>query len=181
MTALKYTVCAAALVTAASAAGAVSLSTDSAALDFTLFAATEGNLSAFGPVLTASNDLTIAGEAVFGLGIDFDPGALTETASGYIEISDDDGAVLVGDLQSMSYEAKRLTVTFGDLSGSAADAYNGQAIAIFDFSEIFGGATFDLVDGMTYDVAADIVPAPLPASALLLVGGLAGLGALRRR
>jgi len=73
-------------------------------------------------------------------------------------------------------------------SVSNALAQDGQSLSfagtfdyikIVDTSPLDGGST----DGFDVDaVSVDLVPlVPVPASALLLVGGLAGFGALRRR
>ncbi|MQY43262.1 VPLPA-CTERM sorting domain-containing protein [Epibacterium sp. SM1969] len=62
---------------------------------------------------------------------------------------------------------------------------DGELNILFDFSPLvdWNGAVRHLSGSITYDAGVDnsIAPVPLPASAALLIGGLFGLGALRRR
>ncbi|MEM8693544.1 MAG: VPLPA-CTERM sorting domain-containing protein [Pseudomonadota bacterium] len=48
----------------------------------------------------------------------------------------------------------------------------------------FGGQNYDgtrfLAGSFDLDIDAEIAPVPLPASAILLIAGLGGLGAMRR-
>ncbi len=87
-----------------------------------------------------------------------------------------------GDMISLSSDGKKLfvgsisdpTISI-DMAAMTAEYYEDGPGGYTDAGEFnFYGAQFKLI-------AEDLVEAPLPASAVLLLGGLAAFGALRRR
>ena len=122
---------------------------------------------------------------------DLAPGALTsaritieEGPSGDLTLVSCDfaGQACGGDLISLSSDGKKLflgsitdpTISI-DMAAMTAEYYEDGPGGYTDAGEFnFYGAQFSLL-------AEDLVEAPLPASAALLLGGLALFGALRRR
>ena len=71
----------------------------------------------------------------------------------------------------------------GSLSNTVASASGGASLMYtgwFDSLKLVDTSSADSIDGFDLDAIA-VSQVPLPASALLLVGGLAGFGALRRK
>ncbi|WP_300058723.1 PEP-CTERM sorting domain-containing protein [uncultured Roseobacter sp.] len=71
------------------------------------------------------------------------------------------------------------TVVFGDLSGDDAGLFGDTATVVFSFFE--ETAAGDLYSPVTARVYSDLTPVPAPAALPLLMVGLGGLVALRRR
>lgn len=107
---------------------------------------------------------------------------------GFLDISDEDGQFLVGDLLAIGFEENVIELQFDNLSGSGAGAFGSSVLALIAFDDPLGANPFAaLVDGdslgasITVSNVADVAPIPLPASVLLLLGGLASIGAVGAR
>lgn len=108
-------------------------------------------------------------------------------------------SVELGDIGSVFGDEDRLFLRGFDAAGGLLEEVTKDILATFrgtnilsltasNVAKITFGVTADLgtgkgifADNLTFAIAEDVAPVPLPASALLLLGGVAGFGALRRR
>lgn len=128
-----------------------------------------------------------SGPVIVDLFIDYDPADPLGTIDGALFSSDDDGFFLDGLLVDAGYveDADILQLLFGDLSGSAADAFGPVALVeIFIIEPLLGTSDpfSGFVDGTAYDVAGTVqATIPLPAGLPLLGGALVLIAAIRAR
>lgn len=120
-----------------------------------------------------------------------DPSDTSDFAfGGFLDVSDDDGQFLVGDLFAIGYTEDAIELQFNNLSGSGAGSFGSTVLALVAFDDPLGANPFaSLFDGdslaasITVSNVADVsmAPIPLPAGMPLLIAGLGGLALLRRR
>lgn len=157
-----------------------------------------------GGLLTFSNIAFAAGSGYLTYDGDDDPTSVDTTGLGGVNLAIGDNAYFAFDVAAFDLDVE-IAVTVWDMFGKVV-TYSETLSEGFNpnltFAEFSGDADFDWtqvgalqffvsssdtvlnVDGALYSIeirADDPAPIPLPASALLLTGALAGLGALRRR
>lgn len=105
---------------------------------------------------------------------------------GFLDVSDDDGQFLVGDLSSISFGTDLIELSFNNLIGNAAGSFGSTVIATISFDDMPGADPFSaFVDGKIYgasvDISSAVAPVPLPAGLPLLIAGIGGLAVVRRK
>lgn len=114
-----------------------------------------------------------------------DPMNISDLAfSGFIDVSDDNGRFLVGDLASISFGTDLIELGFNNLTGSSAASYGSSIIAQISFDDTLGANPFSaFVDGELYgasvNISSSVAPVPLPTGLPLLLISLGGLSVLR--
>jgi len=145
-----------------------------------------GNLE-IGLAEGVADGVPASGPVILDLFVDYDPGDPLGTIDGALFSSDDDGFFLDGLLVDAGYveDADILQLLFGDLSGSAADAFGPFALVeIFIVAPLLGTSDpfSGFIDGTTYDVAGTVqATIPLPAGLPLLGGALLLVATIRAR
>lgn len=102
---------------------------------------------------------------------------------GFLDISDDDGQFLTGDLLAIGFAEDTIELQFDNLSGVGAGSFGTSVLALVAFDDPLGADPFaSLFDGDSLggsitvsNVATTVAPIPLPAGLPLLLAGLAGL------
>jgi hypothetical protein len=107
---------------------------------------------------------------------------------GFLDISDDNGQFLSGDLLAIGFTEDVVELQFDNLSGSGAVFFGTSVLALVAFDDPLGSDPFaSFFDGdslgasITVSNVTDLAPVPLPASALLLVFGLASFRVFGKR
>lgn len=100
--------------------------------------------------------------------------SLIDPPDGSLLISEQVGGAVVLDglLQGIEIGADYVALIFGDLQGSAAAMFGSQARVVF--------TDYD-VNSPIGTASVTVAPIPLPASALLLLSGVAGVVAMARK
>lgn len=169
-------------------AGTPALSASVAMVDFFAFPP-DGDLSAALVDVDAATDIPLPTAATLGFGIGFTLADPTDTPTGGFDIANGSGLLLAGDLIDVGFVEDVIELHFGTLTGSLAADFGSAALMVITFDDpgnALDANPFDgLVDGQSYGAsitvsAIDTTPIPLPAGAVLLMGGI-GLLALRRR
>lgn len=150
-----------------------------------------GELLTFMPEVDSAQGISPAGFTT----IDFIVGLSTADPAdrwdpafrGFLEVIDDEGVFLAGDLLAIGFLQDAIELQFGNLGGSMAASFGSSVLALVVFDEPLGANPFAaLVDGasrgasITLSRIHTVAPVPLPASGLMLVGGMASIGALWR-
>lgn len=155
----------------------------------------EGDLSAFGAVVDAAGLAAPTGLAEIDFGIGFSLDDPEADAAGGFSIFDDDGLYLTGDLIALGFRAYAATSSiielhFGSLSGHGTSEWTETVLMTIvlpgipdnPFDHLFDGDVLDASIGLFavngYTPPPEI---PLPASAFLLLAGVAGLSVFTRR
>lgn len=144
----------------------------------------DGELASFG----AEVDFTDGASPTGFTTIDFAAGySLADPAlnlSGFLDVSDENGQFLVGDLLAVGFTEDIVELQFGNLTGSGAGLFSSSVLALIAFDDPLGANPFDsFVDGDSYIASvsiSNVAPIPLPAGLPLLLAGLGGLALLRR-
>lgn len=166
---------------------APSLSASGAVIDFFDFG-TDGELLTNIPEVDGVDGVSPIGFTTIDFVVGFstaDPSDTSDFAfGGFIDISDEDGQFLVGDLAAIGFVEDVIELWFNNLSGSGAGSFGSSVLALVAFDDPLGADPFaSLVDGdsleasITVSNVADVAPIPLPASMLFLLGGLLSLAA----
>lgn len=163
---------------------APSLTASAAFIDYFEFGP-DGDLSTFGALVDSTDGVSPVGFTEIGFGIGFALADPTTGATGGLDVFDDDGLFLAGDLLAVGLVEDVIEFQFGNLSGSGAGSFGSSVLALIAFDDSLGANPFaSLVDGDSLGASvtiSNVAPIPLPASVLLLLGGLVSIGAVGAR
>lgn len=150
----------------------------------------EGELSIVFADIDGSTDATPNGFATLDIVAGFGTADPTDPSDfafgGFLDVSDDDGQFLVGDLSSISFGTDLIELSFTNLIGSAAGSFGSSVNATINFDDMLGINPFSaFVDGDFYgasvEISSAVAPVPLPAGLPLLLVSLGGFAVLRRK
>jgi hypothetical protein len=171
---------------------APSVETGAAVVEFIDFAP-DGEIFALPAAIDAVDGIALSGLGTveFAAGFNLaDPSDSTDFAfGGFLDVSDDTGQVLVGELFAIGFVEDAIELQFNNLTGSGAGLFGSSVLALITFDSPLGLNPFDaLVDGGLYGATVNVskvgTPIPLPAGLPLTLAGigvLAGLWARQNR
>lgn len=163
---------------------APSLATSAAFIDYFEFGP-DGDLSTFGALVDSTDGVSPVGFTEIGFGIGVALADPTTGATGGFDVFDEDGLFLAGDLLAVGFVEDVIEFQFGNLSGSGAGSFGSSVLALIAFDDPLGANPFaSLVDSDSLGASvtiSNVAPIPLPASVLLLLGGLVSIGAVGAR
>lgn len=145
----------------------------------------DGELSSFGAEVDFTDGASPTGFTTIDFAIGYALADPTTGLSGFLDVSDEDGQFLVGDLLAVGFTEDIIELQFGNLTGSGASLFSSSVLALIAFDDPLGANPFaSFVDGDSYIASisiSNVALIPLPAGLPLLAGGLGALMVLRRR
>lgn len=144
----------------------------------------DGELSSFGMEVDFTDGVTPTGLTTIDFVAGFSLADPTTGLSGFLDVSDENGQFLVGDLQAIGFTEDIVELEFGNLTGAGAGSFGLSVLALIAFDDSLGSnpfAAFNDGDALTASVSISNISAiPLPAGLPLLLSGLIGLGFVAR-
>ncbi len=166
--------------------GNPTLESNSTTIDYLEFGG-DGDLSSFFNSIDSSNGVTPIGLTDFSFGAAFPLATPTIGATGFLDIFDDNGQFLAGDLLAVGFTEDVLELQFNNLIGSAAGSFGSSVLALITFNDPLGLNPFSsLIDGDFYTASVNIsnvisVSEPTVLSIFILILFLMSIVLLKRR
>jgi hypothetical protein len=168
--------------------GVPSLSSSMATIDY-LDLNPDGELSAVSAEVDSTGGVTTNGfttiDFVAGFALADPTDVLDFSFGGFLDVSDEDGQFLVGDLFGIGFTENAIELQFNNLTGSGAGNFGSSVLALISFTIPLGLNPFTaLNDGDFLDAeisVSNVAPVPLPAGLPLILSALFGLGVVARR
>ena len=143
----------------------------------------DGDLSTFFAEVTTFDGIVSNAPADISFGVGFSVANPVTSFSGGLDIFDNVGVFLRGDIAAIGFAEDLIEFEFDNLSGPGIASFGNSVLLSIDFTDSLGANPFDsLVDGQSYEASltlANVAAIPTPAVLPLLLAGLGAFGLCR--